>query len=42
MGWLDQAQFLNAEDDQADESIGLGFFFVCFLTQLRDVSAMNE
>ena len=42
MGWLDQAQSLNAEADQAGESIGLGFCFVGFLTQLRDVSAMNE
>ena len=41
-GWLDQAQSLNAEDGQAGESIGLGFCFVCFLTQLRDVPAMNE
>ena len=42
MGWLDQAQSLNAQDDQAGESIWIGWFFVCFLTQLRDVSAMNE
>ena len=42
MGWLDQSQSLDAEDDQAGESIGLGLCFVCFLTQLRDVSAMNE
>tara|TARA_B100001057_G_scaffold428850_1_gene454604 strand:+ start:305 stop:535 length:231 start_codon:yes stop_codon:yes gene_type:complete len=40
MGWLQQGQSFKAQDDQTGREC-LIIVVLCFLTQLRDVSALN-